>query len=64
MERQAHAMLREPENAFTDAVVARQELEEAAAAETPDPLIASIQAALAYKHAGADKPIRRAFDVA
>ncbi|WP_331746687.1 DciA family protein [Streptomyces sp. NBC_00842] len=55
MERQATAMLREPEDAFT---------EEAAATENPDPLLASIQAALAYKHAGADKPIRRAFDVA
>ncbi|WP_399559186.1 DciA family protein (plasmid) [Streptomyces sp. NBC_00873] len=64
MERQAHAMLREPETAFTDAAVARQELEEAAATQNPDPLLASIQAALAYKHAGADKPIRRAFDVA
>jgi hypothetical protein len=64
MERQAQAMLREPEDAFTDAVVAHQELEETAAAQNPDPLIASIQAALAYKHGGEDKPIRRAFDVA
>jgi hypothetical protein len=63
MERQAHAMLREPEDAFTDAVVARQELEETAAADNPDPLLASIQAALAYKHGGG-QPIRRAFDVA
>jgi hypothetical protein len=64
MERQAHAMLREPEGAFTDAVVAHQELEDATAAQNPDPLLASIQAALAYKHGGEDKPIRRAFDVA
>jgi hypothetical protein len=63
MQRQAHAMLREPEDAFTDAVVARQELEEAATKENPDPLLASIQAAIAYKH-GAGQPIRRAFDVA
>jgi hypothetical protein len=63
MERQAHAMPREPEDAFTDAVVARQELEEAAAKENPDPLLASIQAAIAYKHGGG-QPIRRAFDVA
>ncbi|MEU0837160.1 DciA family protein, partial [Streptomyces sp. NPDC005969] len=64
MQRQAHAMLREPEGAFTDAVVARQELEETSATQNPDPLLASIQAALAYKHGGEDKPIRRAFDVA
>ncbi|MEE1812672.1 DciA family protein [Streptomyces sp. BE133] len=64
MQRQAQAMVREPEGAFTDAVVARQELEEAAAKENPDPLLASIQAATAYKHHGADKPVRRAFDVA
>ncbi|MCX4792454.1 DciA family protein [Streptomyces sp. NBC_01221] len=64
MQRQAHAMLREPETAFTDAIVARQELEEAAATENPDPLLASIQAATAYKHRGADQPVRRAFDVA
>jgi hypothetical protein len=64
MQRQAYAMLREPEGAFTDAVVAHQELEEAATAGNPDPLLASIQAALAYKHGGEDKPIRRAFDVA
>ncbi|WP_331723388.1 DciA family protein [Streptomyces atratus] len=64
MQRQAHAMLREPEAAFTDAVVARQEVEEAAATENPDPLLASIQAATAYKHCGAPQPVRRAFDVA
>ncbi|WP_331763198.1 DUF721 domain-containing protein (plasmid) [Streptomyces sp. NBC_01369] len=64
MQRQARAMLREPEIAFADAVVARQELEEAAANETSDPLLASIQAAMAYKHGGVDQPVRRAFDVA
>ncbi|MFF2411824.1 DciA family protein [Streptomyces sp. NPDC058092] len=64
MQRQARAMVREPEDAFTDAVAARQELEEAAATENPDPMLASIQAATAYKHRGADKPVRRAFDVA
>ncbi|WP_405682807.1 DciA family protein [Streptomyces sp. NBC_01238] len=64
MQRQAHAMVREPETAFADAVVARQEIEEAATKENPDPLLASIQAATAYKHRGADQPVRRAFDVA
>ncbi|MEU6925494.1 DciA family protein [Streptomyces sp. NPDC046631] len=64
MQRQAHAMLREPAAAFTDAVVARQELEAAAAAENPDPLLESIRAAVAYKHCGADQTVRRAFDVA
>ncbi|WP_331735782.1 DciA family protein [Streptomyces sp. NBC_00057] len=64
MQRQAQAMLREPETAFTDAAVARQELEEAAATDNPDSLLASIQAATAYKHRGADQPVRRVFDVA
>ncbi|MFJ1827395.1 hypothetical protein [Streptomyces sp. NPDC088178] len=30
----------------------------------PDPLLASIQAATAYKYRGANQPVRRAFDVA
>ncbi|MFG3244168.1 DciA family protein [Streptomyces sp. NPDC048157] len=64
MQRQARAMLREPETAFTDATMARQELEETAATENSDPLLASIQAARAYKHGGADQLVRRAFDVA
>ncbi|WP_331731595.1 DUF721 domain-containing protein (plasmid) [Streptomyces sp. NBC_01005] len=63
MERQARAMLREPEAAFTDAVVARQEVEKATRG-TADPLLASIEAALTYKHGGAGQPVRRAFDVA
>ncbi|MGW1409447.1 DciA family protein [Streptomyces sp. NPDC002403] len=63
MERQAHAILREPEDAFTDAVVARQEVEESSKG-TADLLLASIEAALTYKYGGAGQPVRRAFDVA
>ncbi|WP_331743851.1 hypothetical protein OH809_44000 (plasmid) [Streptomyces sp. NBC_00873] len=63
LKRQILARAREPEGAFTEVVVARQELEEVAAKESPDPLPVSIRAAIAYKHRGGDHPVRRVSDV-
>ncbi|MEU8101703.1 DciA family protein [Streptomyces rubiginosohelvolus] len=61
IERQNRAMAREPEDAFTDAVVAA---EEAAGPQLSDSERAR-QAAIAYKHTGGHTaPVRRVFDVA
>lgn len=61
IERQNHAMAREPEEAFTDAVVAA---EEAAGPQLSDSERAR-QAAIAHKRTGgATAPVRRVFDVA
>lgn len=55
---------REPESAFTDAIAEQERIEKQADRQQPaDPLKASVQAALQYKHSGGSlPPVRRLFE--